>query len=436
MQVTVEIGEGLARQMTVELPPEDIEQQVDKRLREVARNARLPGFRPGKVPMRVLRQRFGEGVRGEVFNEMAKESFPKAIADEALRPAGTPEFEVDIDHDARRYAYIAKFEVLPQIALNGLEGKQIKRPVVELGEGDVDAMIERLREQRKTWNSVERPAAHGDRLTISFAGTIDGEEFPGGSAENQPLELGSGQMVPGFEEQLVGASAGDERSVEVMFPDDYRASNLAGKQARFSVAVAEVAEPVVPEVDADFVRGFGIEDGDLDKFRADVLGDMQRQLKQRVDAKLKSRVMDALMEANPVDLPAALVAEETKKLKAQMGQAAGGGNVELPELPDELFVDQAKRRVALGLLIEEIVKQQGISPDADRVRAAVEELAAGYDTPAAFIDYHYADPQRLAPVESMVMEELVVERMLEQADVQDDPMTFEALTGTTAPETA
>jgi len=427
MQVTVETGEGLARQMIVELPPEDIEQQIDQRLRDVARNARLPGFRPGKVPMRVLRQRFGESVRGEVFGEMIKASFSEAVTQAELRPAGMPEFEADIDQGTRRYAYTAKFEVLPQVKLNSLKDHEIKRPIVEVLEDDLDAMIERLRKQRKTWTQVERPAANGDRVMISFTGTIDGEAFPGGSAENHPLELGSGQMVPGFEEQLIGAVAGEERGVDVTFPENYQAANLAGKQVLFSVTIADVAEPVLPEVDADFVRGFGVEDGDLDKFRADVRANMERELKQRVDSKLKSQVMDALVEANPLDLPAVLVAEEVKVLKGQMFQAAGGASF---ELPDELFADPAKRRVALGLIVAEIVKQQGLSPDAARVRATVEGLAASYEKPRDMVDYYYADRQRLASVESLVLEEMVVELMLQEAKVQDEPMTFEALTET------
>jgi trigger factor len=427
MQVTVETGEGLARQMTVELPPEEIEQEVDKRLQEVARSARLPGFRPGKVPMRVLRQRFGESVRGEVFGEKVQASFPEAIAQVELRPAGMPEIEAAIDKAARRYAYTAKFEVLPQVELRGLEGKSIKRPVAEVGEGDIDSMIARLREQRKTWVDVDRAAANGDQVTLSFEGTVDGEAFPGGSAEDVPLELGSGRMVPGFEDQLIGVAAGDEREIDVTFPADYHGKQLAGKQARFKVAVKAVAEPALPDVDAEFIRGFGIEDGDVDKFRADVRNNMGRELKQRVESKLKEQVMDALLEVNPIDLPEVLVAEEIKALKAQARQAVGGGSF---ELPDELFVDSAKRRVALGLIVAEVVKQYGLTPDADRVRAAVEEMAATYETPQAVIDYYYADRQRLASVESMVMEELVVERMLEQADVQDEPTTFAAVTET------
>lgn len=425
MQVTVETGEGLARRMKVELPPEEIEQEIEKRLRDVARSARLPGFRPGKVPMRVLRQRFGDSVRGEVFSEMVSSSFSKAISQEQLQPAGMPDIEPDVDQAESRYAYVAKFEVLPEIELRGLAGKEIKRPVAEVTDADIDGMIERLRDQRKTWSAVERPAADGDRLTISFEGSVDGEPFPGGSGEDIPLELGSGRMVAGFEEQLAGAAAGDERTVEVTFPEDYPAEHLAGKQATFKVQVKEVAEPVLPDVDEDLIRSFGVDDGDLEKFRADIRKNMERELKQRVDAKVKNQVMEALVEANPVDLPAVLVAEEVKALRNQTRQGMGAGSV---ELPDSLFEESARRRVALGLIIAEAAKRHDITPAPERVRAAVDEMAATYETPQAVVDYYYADRQRLASVESLVVEELVVERMLEEADVHDEPHTFAELT--------
>jgi trigger factor len=377
--------------------------------------------------MRVLRQRFGDGVRGEVFGDKVQSSFSEAIASEELRPAGMPEIEADIDKAARRYAYTAKFEVLPQIDLRGLEGKSIRRPVADVVDSDVDDMIARLREQNKEWVDVERPAANGDRVTASFQGSIDGESFPGGNAEDVPLVLGSNSMVPGFEEQLIGVSAGNERDIDVTFPDDYQKEELAGKQARFSVSVKAVAKPVLPDVDDAFVRRFGVEDGDLEKFRADVRSNMGRELKQRIESRLKEQVMDALIEANPIDLPAVLVNEEIKVLKGQARQAVGGGTF---ELPDELFSDSAKRRVALGLIVAEIVKQHELGPDADRVRAVVEEMAATFEAPQSVIDYYYADRQRLAQVESMVMEEMVVERMLEQADVVDEPITFASMTET------
>jgi trigger factor len=425
MQVTVEAGEGLARRMTVELPADDVEQQVDQKLREVARQARLPGFRPGKVPMRVLRQRFGESVRGEVLGEMVQSTFPQAVAEQELRPAGQPRIEPDIDTESGRYAYVARFEVLPEIDLKDLAGKRIARPVAEVVDADVERMIERLREQRRTFEDVERSAQDGDRVTISFTGSIDGEPFEGGSAEHRQLVLGSGTFIPGFEAQLEGASAGDERVVEVTFPEDYQNSELAGRAAQFQVSVEAVAEPHLPEVDADFMTAFGIEDGDFERFRADVRANMERELKQRIEAKVKSQVMDALLEANPVDLPEVLINEEIQSLKQQTLQSAGAGNI---DLPNELFAESAARRVKLGLVIAEVVKRHELQPSQERVRELVEELASTYERPEDLIRYYYADQQRLASVEALAMEELVVDRMLESADVEEEASSFDALT--------
>lgn len=425
MQVTVEAGEGLARRMTVELPADDVEQQVDQKLREVARQARLPGFRPGKVPMRVLRQRFGESVRGEVLGEMVQSTFPQAVAEQELRPAGQPRIEPDIDTKSGRYAYVARFEVLPEIDLQDLAGKRVARPVAEVADADVERMIERLREQRRTFEDVERPAQDGDRVTISFAGSIDGEPFEGGSGESRQLVLGSGTFIPGFEAQLEGVRAGDERLVEVTFPEDYQNSELAGRAAQFQVSVETVAEPHLPEVDAEFMTAFGIGDGDFERFRADVRTNMERELKQRIESKLKSQVMDALLEANPVDLPEVLINEEIQSLKQQTLQSAGGVNI---DLPSELFAESAARRVKLGLVIAEVVKRHELQPSQERVRELVEELASTYERPEDLTRYYYADQQRLASVEAVAMEELVVERMLETADVEEEASSFDALT--------
>jgi trigger factor len=425
MQVTVEPGDGLTRRMTVELVADEVEQQVEKRLRELAKQARLPGFRPGKVPVRVVRQRFGDSVRGEVLGEMMQESYPAAVSQEALTPAGRPEIEPDIDVGNRRYAYVASFEVLPEIELKDLSGKRIEKPNATVTEQDVDAMLERLRKQRSTWEPVEREARQGDQLTISYVGTIDGEAFPGGSADNQPIELGANALIPGFESQLEGAVAGDERTVEVTFPEDYQAKDLAGKPAQFNVKVAKVAESRLPEIDAEFMAAFNIDDGDLERFRADVRQNMERELRQRVKARVKEQVLDALIEANPLDVPAALVKEEIGTLKEQMGQSTGGASV---ELPDELFAESAQRRVKLGLVVAEVVQVHGLTPSEERIRELVEEAAAPYEQPQDVIDYYYAEPQRLSPMHALALEELVVARMLDTAAVEEVEASFESLT--------
>lgn len=425
MQVSVEAGEGLERRMRVDLTPEQVDSEVGKRLQQIARTARLPGFRPGKVPMKILRQRFGEQVQHEVFGDLVQSSFSDAVTREALRPAGLPRIDPEIDTEARRYGYTATFEVLPKIELAPLTGRIVKRPVSEVTDADFEAMIERLRTQRKTWSPVDRESRPGDQLTVSFTGTMDGEPFEGGSGEDVRLELGSGRMIPGFEDGLIGAGAGEQRTLDLAFPGDYPAKHLAGKPVRFEITVAGVAEPVLPEVDEEFARAFGIENGDVERFRADVRANMERELRQRVDARVKGGVMDLLLEANAIDLPAVLIKEEIRSLKEQVGQGVRGGGM---GLPDNLFEDSARRRVALGLIVAEIVREQGIQADPERVRAAVEDLASTYERPEEVIGYYYGDRKRLSSVESLVLEDKVVDWVLGQVTVEDEPISFGQLT--------
>lgn len=429
MQVSMETGEGLERRMKIDLPFERIAGEVDKRLQELARSARLPGFRPGKVPLKLLRQRYGDQVQREVFGEVAQSSFTEAVSSQALRLAGTPQFEPDIDPASKRFGFTAVFEVLPEVELAPLDGQVLKRPVAEVADADLEAMIERLRTQRKTWEPVARPAQTGDRVTLSFVGTLDGDPFPGGTATGAHIELGASSMIPGFEDGLMGAAAGETRSLDLVFPESYHAAHLAGRPVRFEVTVDQVAEPKLPELDEDFARSFGVTDGDLDRFRSDVRANMERELKQRLAARTKERAMDILMAAHTLQVPAVLVAQEVRSLKEQMHQNLGGGRM---ELPDALFQDGARRRVALGLIVAEVVKRHGIKPDPARVRAAVEEMASTYENPNEVIDYYYADRKRLAPVESLVMEEHVVEWVLGQAAVEDEETTFAHLTDPSA----
>lgn len=424
MQVSVESGEGLERRMTVGLEAEQIDAEVEKRLREFARSARLPGFRPGKVPVRILHQRYGEHMRHEVFGDLLKESYPEALAQQELQPAGAPQIEPEIDESAKRYSYTAVFEVLPEFELSALEGKTIKRPVAGVTDADLDKMLTRLREQHRTWRTVERPAGSGDRLKISFTGTLEGEPFEGGSAEDAFIELGSERMIPGFEDGLMGAQAGDERRLDLKFPDEYGAEHLKGKPVVFDVRVGEVAEQVLPELDADFAKAFGVADGDLDKLRQDVRKNMERELEERVQARIKNQAMDLLLDVNQIELPNVLIEQEIGTLKQQTRQQVGGGNF---ELPDDLFRDQASRRVALGLIIAEVVKANDIKVDPDKVREAVEEMASTYEHPQQVIDHYYANKEHLASVESLTLENQVVDWVLEQVTVEDEPTTFEEL---------
>lgn len=425
MQVSVEAGEGLERRMKIDLPFEQVSEEVEKRLQKYARSARLPGFRPGKVPMKVLRKRYGEQLHHEVLADMVQSSFMDALNQESLQPAGMPHIEPDFDLQEQRVGFTATFEVMPEFELGPVADKVVKRPVAEVADADLDAMVQRLREQRKTWSPVERAAEKGDQLTISFTGTVDGEAFEGGSSSGVKLELGAGRMIPGFEDGLVGAAPGESRTLDLTFPDPYQAQHLAGKPVRFEVTVDAVDEPALPEVDADFVKGFGVEDGDIERFKSDVRANMERELKERIQARTKERVMDVLLEANEIAVPDALVQQEIKAMGEQMRQAMGGSQM---QLPSELFADAARRRVALGLILGKVVKDNDIKADEGRVRAMVEEMAATYEQPQAVIDYYYGDRSRLSQVETSVLEEQVVELILEQVRVEDEPLSFDELT--------
>ncbi|WP_295430198.1 trigger factor [uncultured Thiodictyon sp.] len=427
MQVTVETGEGLERRMRVDLPSEAIQEQVEKRLHELVRSVRLPGFRPGKVPLKLLRQRFANQVEREVFGDLVQSSFASAVAERSLRLAGAPHIEPEVHPAAQRYGFTATFEVLPQIELVPLTGQVVKRPVTEITDADLEAMIERLRVQRKTWVPVERPAQSGDRLTVSFTGTLEGESepFAGGTAAAVPVEIGSARMLPGFEDGLVGAGTGETRTLDLRFPDGYQRAELSGRAVRFEVTVDAVAAPELPAVDEAFARAFGVADGEVERLRADVRANMARELKTRIQARTKEGVMNLLVASHQVEIPKVLLAEEVRALKGQMRETIGAPTM---DLPDTLFEESARRRVVLGLLIGELIRHNGIKAEPSRVRAAIEELASTYEDPKEVVDYYYADRKRLAPVESLVLEDQVVEWVLSQVTVEDEETSFAQLT--------
>lgn len=428
MQVSVESGEGLERRLLVDLPADRVKAEVDKKLKDLARHVRLDGFRPGKVPLRTIKQRFGEQVRQETYGNLIQETLYEAASQQQLLPAGEPKVELREAAEEGGLGYTATFEVMPEISLGDLSDETVVRPVAEVTEADVDDMIEKLRQQRTTWTDVERPARDGDTVHMDFQGMIDGEVFEGGSAENVPLVLGSGSMVEGFEKGLLGASPGDERTLEVTFPDDYRANHLAGKRATFEVKVLRVSEPALPEVDAEFIRAFGIEDGTVEGLRADVAKNMAHELKQKIRGIVKDRVMDLLIEKHPLDIPQAMIAQESERMKQQMladmqqrGQGAG------MDLPASLFEAQARRRVHLGLLVAEIIKSHGLTVDAEKVRETIAEAAESYEDPQEVIDYYMKDQNARAGVENVVLENQVVDWVIEQAREQEEAKTFAEL---------
>ncbi|MCU7905446.1 MAG: trigger factor [Candidatus Thiodiazotropha sp. (ex Epidulcina cf. delphinae)] len=425
MQVSVESGEGFERRLIVELPAERIDAEVAKRLKQISRTAKLDGFRPGKVPMNMLRRHYGGQVLQEVYGQMIETSYKEAVRQEKLHPAGMPKIEPKEADEDGLFSYVATFEVMPEIELAPLEG-EIKRPVAAVGEQDIDEMIEKLRKQRATWDGVERAAEEGDQVRINFKGTVDGETFEGGSADDVDLVLGSKRMIEGFESGLVGVVKAEKRTLDLEFPQDYHVEELAGKPVTFEVEANQVSEEVLPPVDDDFAKEFDAEEG-VDKLKADIRENMQRELIQRIQSRIKAQAMDLIYRMNKIDLPTVLMDEEVKALRKQarerLGRSAGAF-----ELPREMFEEQARRRVTLGLVIDEIIKQNDIRVDNDLVRRKVEEFAASYEQPEEVVKHYYASQQQLATVQNVVLEDQVVDWVLDQADVSDEQTSFAALT--------
>jgi len=424
MQVSVESTSALERRMTVGVPAERIESEVNKRLQQTASRAKVPGFRPGKVPMSVIRQRYEDSARQEALGDLIQATYYEAIVAQKLNPAGAPAVEPKVFEKGKDLEYVATFEVFPEIQLAGFEGLTIKRQQAEVQDSDVDNMLEILRKQNTRFEAVERAAENGDQLNIDFVGKIDGEAFAGGSAKGTPLVLGSGRMIPGFEEALVGVKAGEERVINPTFPADYQNLDLAGKTAEFTITVNSVSAPQLPELNDEFFALFGIKEGGIDGFRAEVRKNMERELRQAIKSKVKNQVMEGLLAANPVEVPKALIANEVNRLRVQAVQQFGG-NIKPDQLPAELFEEQAKRRVVLGLIVAEVVKKTELKPDENRVRELIEEMASAYQEPQQVVAWYLKNEQQLNEVRSVVLEEQVVDTVLQQAKVTDKAVSYE-----------
>ncbi len=421
MQVSVETTSGLGRRMTVQIPAEQIDQQVQSKLQQLARSVRLDGFRPGRVPLSVVKKRYESQVRSETAGELIASSYEQALQQENLRPAGEPNIEQMHNQPGQQLEYVATFEVYPDVEPPELADITIQRPVAEVSSADVDRMLEKLRNQRVTWTRVERPAAEGDRLEIDFQGTIDGQSFSGNSAKNVPLELGSGTMIPGFEEQLSGSSPGDRRTIDVTFPADYGSKEVAGKTAQFDVTVNAVAEAVLPELNDDFARAFGVGDGGLEKLREEVRQNMQRELDAAIKSRVKQQVFDALLEKSSIDIPASLIEREVDALVKKGSGAADA------EADRSRYQEEARRRVSLGLLIAELIKRNQLQVDSERVRETIETLAQSYEKPEEVVQWYYSNQDMLAGIHTLVMEDTVVEWIASQAKTEDKSFTFEEL---------
>ena len=426
MQVSIETTSGLERKLTVGVPAERIENEVGARLQKAAKTVRIDGFRKGKVPVNVVKQRFGASIRQEVVGEIISSTFQEAIVQESIQPAGQPSIESVSGDDGQDLEYVAKFEVYPEIALADFAGIAVKKPVAEVADADLDKMVEVLREQQATWNEVERAAATGDNVNIDYAGVKDGEEFEGGSAQGQALELGSNKMIPGFEDAIVGMSAGEEKVVPLTFPEEYHSEDLKGAAVEFTIKVNAVNEKTLPELNDDFFIKYGVSEGGEAAFREEIRNNMERELKNATESKLKNRVMDQLLSLHEVTVPSALISSEIQNLKQQMMQQYGGGQqFDLSILPDDMFKEQAERRVSLGLIVSEIVKSAEIKVDADKVNSKIDEIASTYEQPEEVVQYYRSNQQLMAGLEAAILEDQVVEHILASATLEEEPQSYE-----------
>ena len=426
MQVSIESSTGLERQLKIGVPADKIDQEVTDRLQKATKTVSIKGFRKGKVPLRVVKQHYGKGVRQEVVGEIVNSSFYEAIQKEELRPVGQPRIDDLKDAEGQDLEYLAIFEVYPEVKLADLGKVKVSRPVADVTPEDVEKMISVLRDQQATFTAAEKAAEEGDQVNIDFVGTHKKEEFTGGSAEGQDLVLGSNSMIPGFEDGLIGVSAGDETVLKLKFPKDYHSEELKGKAVQFAVKVNSVSEKQMPEMDDDFFKMYGVETGGEEKFREDIEANMERELRNAIRTKVKNRVMDQLFSLNKVDVPAALVSNEITQLKQQMVQQFGGGQqIDLSMLPDDMFKDKAERRAALGVIVSEVVKVEELTPDADQVRARVDEIASTYEQPQEVVDYYYSKPELLSSVEAVVLEDQVTELVLSKAKVKEEAQPYD-----------
>ena len=431
MQVSVETTTGLERRLTITVPAVAIDTAVKSRLQQLAKTQRINGFRPGKVPVNVIQKRYGQAVRQEIAGEAMQRSFYQAITQEKITPAGAPNFELKTDVIGKDLEFVASFEVFPEVAVKDVSKIEVDKAVVEITDKDLDNMMETLRKQHAGWKEVKRKSKKDDRLTMDFVGTIDGVEFDGGKAENFVLEMGKDRMIPGFEKPLVGAKAGEEVIVDVTFPEDYHAEKLKGKAAQFTVKVNKVEALDLPKVDADFAKLFGIEDGSIESLTAEVRKNMQRELDQTLKASVKEQVINGLLANNAIDLPKALVDQEVNALREQAKQRFAqqqGSKVEnLPELPADLFVENARKRVSIGLLLGEVIKTNNLKVDTAKVDSLIETAASAYEDPQEVIEYYRSNKELMQQMQNVAMEEQAVELLLSQAKVKEVKKAFDEI---------
>lgn len=427
LQVSVQNSEGLKRTLRVEIPADNIDKEISRRLKQVGKKAKLKGFRPGKAPMNVVKQNFGDDVRNEVLGELMQSSYIEAISKESLQPAGNPNINPEEHKPGSNFVYTANLEVYPEVELKGLDSLKIERPVATITDEDVKLIIDNMRHQKATWETANRKARENDRVTIDFTGKIDGEAFPGGSAESTPVVLGEGRMLPDFEKGMLGMKAGEVREIEVTFPDDYHAEDLKSKKAIFEISAEVVEEKALPVIDEEFCKAFGVESGSVEDLHKEVRDNMQKEMDNAIEAKLKDSAMTALLEGNPLEVPQALVGQEVHSLQHDWQKRMGLPDDHSYHPPAEQFIDEATRRVRLGLLIGEFVKLEELKVEKEDIDSQLDKLTDGYEDSESMKNAYRSNPQAMQQLQMMSLEAKVVERLIDKATVSDEVTSFQTL---------
>jgi trigger factor len=430
MQANLEVLEGLVRRLDINVPMDQLETEVQGRLKRLARNIKMDGFRPGKAPLSAVARQHGPGVRQEVLGETLQSRFGEAVQAHQLKIAGYPRFEPKAGQTATtEMTFSASFEVYPEVKIDDLSSGKISRSVVDLGDADVAKTLEVLQKQRRTFQSTDRAAVEGDLLKFDYQGTVDGVAFEGGKGEDFAAVIGEGRLLKDFEQNLTGLKAGDSKGFDLTFPAEYASKELAGKAAHFEVQVKDVQAPVLPPVDAEFAKALGVEDGDVEKLKAEVKSNLEREVKRRVQAKLKEQAMELLLQKSALDMPQSLVAMETDRLMKMTEADMQSRGVQTMKLSADMFTGQAERRVRLGLILAEIVQAHKLVAQPEQIRALIQEQAQSYEEPEQVLQWYYQSPERMQEIESLALEENVVAWVAGQAQVEDVTTSFEELMG-------
>ncbi len=426
MQASIETISTLERKMTIAVPAARVESQVQNRLNEAARTINIKGFRQGKVPVKIVKERYGQSVRQEVLGELMSQSFYEALGEHKIRPASQPRIEAKSVAAGSDLQFIAVFEVYPEISLGDLSTVKVERKVADINDADIDKMVETLRKQRQTWQEVERAAADGDQVVIDFTGKLDGQTFEGGSATGSRLILGSNRMIDGFEAGIIGMAKDQEKVLSLRFPENYQKPELAGKPVEFTVKVTKISEPLLPELNAAFFASFDVKNGGETEFRTEVKANMAREMKSAVRNSVKNQVVSELLRLHTVELPKSLVASEINQMRQQAIQQYGNNrNIDESTLPAELFLEQAQRRVSLGLIMNEVVQQGQLKVDPVAVRKLVEEMSESYEQPQEVVKWYYSNKDQMAQIEAMALEEAVIDHILSKANVVETSCSYE-----------